>query len=101
MTNMKKMVCHTTPYFTSVCITFMNSKSFFEASGKPNILLTFVGYQISNISTATRQNSLKFIFSFGSKASKVRGNYLKVLADATFFVAFFYMTFAFFASPRK
>ena len=74
---MNKMVSNTTPYFTSVYITFMNSKSFFKASGEPNILLTttFAGYQISNISTATRQNSLKFIFSLGSKASKVKGNY--------------------------
>ena len=44
------MVCHTNPYFTSVYITFVNSKSFFKTSGKPNILLTttFVGYQRNN-----------------------------------------------------
>ena len=70
--NIKKMVCHTTPYFASVY-----SKSFFKASGRTNILLTttFSGYQINNISTATHQNSLHFMFSLGSKASKVKGNY--------------------------
>ena len=72
-----KMVCRITPYFTSAYITFVNSKSFFKASGRPNILLTttFAGYQINNISTVTLQNSLNFIFLLGSKASKVRGNY--------------------------
>ena len=73
-TNIKKMVCHITLYFPSIYITFVNSKSFFKASGRPNILFTttFAGYQINNISTATLQNHLDFIFPLGSKASKVR-----------------------------
>ena len=56
-TNIKKIVCHTTPYFTSVYITFLNSKSFFKAIGRSNILLTttFARYQINNISTVTIQ----------------------------------------------
>ena len=67
-----KMACDTTPYFTSICITFVNVKSFFEATSRPNILLSaiFAGYQI-NISTVTLQNALDFIFLLGGKASKV------------------------------
>ena len=51
--NIKKMVCQTTPYFASVCITFVNSKPFFKASGRPNTLLTitFAGYQSDKTST--------------------------------------------------
>ena len=41
------------------------------------------------------------MFSLGSKASKFRRNYLKVLADVTFSVAFFYRTFVLLGSPRK
>ena len=38
------------------------SKSFFKASGRPNILISteFAGYQINIISTATFQNSINF-----------------------------------------
>ena len=102
-TNIKKMGGHTTPYFTRVYVTFLNSKSFFKASGRLNILLntTFRGYQINNISTATPKNSLNFIFPLGSKASKVRGNYEIFLADVTFFAAFFFITFILFGSPNK
>ena len=51
--NIKKMVCHTTPYFASVYITFVNSKPFLKASGRSNILLTitFPGYQRDKTST--------------------------------------------------
>ena len=67
-----KMVCDTTPYFTSICITFVNFKSFFKATSRPNISLSaiFAGYQI-NISAVTLQNALDFIFLLGRKASKV------------------------------
>ena len=97
------MVCHTTPYFTSAYITFADSKSFFKASGRPNILLitAFAGYQINNISTVILQNSLNLLFPLGRKASKVRRKYSKILADDTFFVAFFYKTFVLFGSPKK
>ena len=68
------MVCHTPPYLTDVYITVMNSKSFFKASGRPKIwhTTTFAGYQVNNSSTVTLQNSFNFIYSLGSKASKVR-----------------------------
>ena len=57
------MVCHTTSYFTSVYITFVNSKSFFKASGRPSILLTttFPGYEKNNISTVTLPLTLRKI----------------------------------------
>ena len=97
------MVCHNTPYFTRVYITFANPKSFFKTSGRPNILLTttFLGYKINNISTVTLQNSLNFIFPLGSKASTVSGNYSKVLADVAVLVAFFYIRFILFGTRRK
>ena len=81
----------------------MNSKFFFKASGRPNILPTikFAGYQINNISTVPLQNHLNFIFLLGSKAAKVRRNYLKFLADVTFSVTFSYRTFVLLGSPRK
>ena len=49
----KKVVCHITLYFTRIYITFVNSKSFFKASGKANIFLPtkFAGCQINNAST--------------------------------------------------
>ena len=52
-TNIKEIVCHTAPYFISVYNTFVNSKPFFKASGRPNILLTitFAGYQRDKTST--------------------------------------------------
>ena len=89
------MVCHTTPNFTSVYITFVNSKSGFKASGRPNILhtTTFAGYQINSICSVTLQNFLNFIFPLGSKSSKVRRNYWKVLANVTFSITFFCRTF--------
>ena len=92
-----------TPYFTNVYITFVNSKSFFKASDKPNLLLTttFAGYQINNIFTVTLQNSLNFIFPLVGKASKVRTNYSKLLADVTLFAKFIYRTFVLFVSARK
>ena len=92
-----------TPYFTNVYITFVNSKSFFKASDKPNLLLTttFAGYQINNIFTVTLQNSHNFIFLFVSKASKVRRSCSNVLADVTFFVTYFYRIFVWFGSARK
>ena len=73
MSNIKKVVCMTKPGF----FNFVNFKSFFEASGKPNILLstTFAAvYQINNTSTVTLQNSLNFIFLLGNKDIKVSRN---------------------------
>ena len=66
------MVCYTIPYFASIYITFVNSKLFFKASGRPYIMLTvtFAEYQINNISTVTVQKLLNFIFVLGRKASK-------------------------------
>ena len=91
------------PYFTNFYITFVNSKSFFKASDRPNILLTttFAGYHINNIFTVTLQNSHNFIFLFVSKASKVRRSCSNVLADVTFFVTYFYSIFVWFGSARK
>ena len=74
---MMNVVCHTTPYFATIYITFMHSKSFLKASGRSNTLLTqkFALYQIKNISAVTLQNPLNFIFPLGSKANKFRRNY--------------------------
>ena len=84
------MVCHTTPYFSSIYITFVNSKSFFKSSGRTNILLTtiFAGHQKNNISTITLQNLLNFISPLASKASKVRRNYKKFLLMSYFLLHF-------------
>ena len=35
MTNIQKMVCYFTPYFTCVDVTFMNSKSFLKLLAEP------------------------------------------------------------------
>ena len=80
-----------TLFYQCLYITFVNSKSFFKASDRPNILLTttFAGYQINNIFTVTLQNSLNFIFPLVSKASKVRRNYSKLLADVTLLLNLF------------
>ena len=71
------MVYYTTPYFTNIYITLVNSKSFFKASDRRNILLPtiFAGYRINNLSTVTLQSCHNFNFPFGSKASKVIINY--------------------------
>ena len=65
-TNIKKVVCHDTHCFTSIYVTFVNSKSFIKASGSPKMLpaTTFEGYQIDKISTVTLQNSLTIYFRF-------------------------------------
>ena len=98
--NIKKVVYHTTPCFTSFYLTFVNSESFFKTSGRPNILIltTFAGYRIS---TFALQNSLKFIFPLGSKASKLSRNYQKILADFKISISFYYAAFVLFDSPRK
>ena len=71
-TNIKKMICHTTPYFTSVYIFFVNSKSFFNASGRPNMLLTttFAGYQINSFSIVVLQIPLVLYFRLVAKQVK-------------------------------
>ena len=88
------MVCHTTPNFTSVYITFVNSKSGFKASGRPNILrtTTFAGYQINSICSVTLQNFLNFIFPY-FYISTFPLAYWKVLANVTFSITFFCRTF--------
>ena len=90
--NIKKVVYHTTPCFTSFYLTFVNSESFFKTSGRPNILIltTFAGYRIS---TFALQNSLKFIFPLGSKASKLSRNYQKILTHFKISISFYYAAF--------
>ena len=66
------MICHTTPYFTSVYIFFVNSKSFFNASSRPNMLLTttFAGHQTNNFSTVALQIPLVLYFHLVAKQVK-------------------------------
>ena len=71
-TNIKKVVCHNTHCFTSIYITFVNSKSLFKASGSPKMLpaTTFEGYQINQIFTVALQNSLTIYFRLLAKQVK-------------------------------
>ena len=59
MENIKKIVCYSTPYFTCVDVTFMNSKFFFKTNSRANVLLDILEMYFLEIFSSNTTKEVK------------------------------------------